>query len=346
MSQSPVILPGSPLTGAAAAADMNAAWAAMISKFSGSSAPTLGPGGGGALVEGQDWLNTSTAGTISAPHVPYQWNGTIWVPKSSKTILTADTIYFFDSVNGNDNNSGLSSGTGAFKSFAVVNALVNSIDTNGKLLTLSLASGQSWSNFSLTVPVLGGGVVVLNGNSDTITTTTSAAAVTCQIQAGGGGALFNSSFLIENCTLTASGGGNCLDILSGNAVIYTGNTFGAVTGAGSHILVDSNNSRLFCQGNYTISGGATNHMSSLGNALIDYNNPGITVTLSGTPAFSGAFAFAEIGGALVSLLAYSGSATGTRYSAISNGVIYTNGAGATYFPGNGAGSTATGGQYV
>ena len=41
-----------------------------------------------------------------------------------------------------------------------------------------------------------------------------------------------------------------------------------------------------------------------------------------------------------------GTVTGTRYSASSNGVIFTNSGGASYLPGNSAGSTATGGQYL
>src|SRR5258706_15733354 len=73
MSQAPVILPGSPLTGAAAAGDMNAAWAAMISLFSGATPPTLGPGASGALVEGQPWLDTSLS-----VHVWKAWDGTTW----------------------------------------------------------------------------------------------------------------------------------------------------------------------------------------------------------------------------------------------------------------------------
>lgn len=75
MSQAAVILPGSPLTGAAAAADMNAAWAAMISKFSGNSAPTLGPGASSALVVGQWWYDTSVT-----PNVLRIYDGTNWVP--------------------------------------------------------------------------------------------------------------------------------------------------------------------------------------------------------------------------------------------------------------------------
>lgn len=74
---------------------------------------------------------------------------------------------------------------------------------------------------------------------------------------------------------------------------------------------------------------------------------GITVTLSGTPAFSVAFATASRAGVVqVNANTYSGSATGTRYAASTNGVIFTNtGGSATYLPGNGAGTTATGGQY-
>ena len=38
--------------------------------------------------------------------------------------------------------------------------------------------------------------------------------------------------------------------------------------------------------------------------------------------------------------------TGTRYSVTNNGVVFTNGGGATYLPGNAAGSSANGGQYL
>ena len=82
MSQAAVILPGSPLTGAAAAADINAAWAAQISMFSGTTAPTLGPGAVSALVEGQDWLDTSLT-----PNVWRKWDGAAWCP-----FATVDTI--------------------------------------------------------------------------------------------------------------------------------------------------------------------------------------------------------------------------------------------------------------
>jgi len=68
--------------------------------------------------------------------------------------------------------------------------------------------------------------------------------------------------------------------------------------------------------------------------------------VTGTPNFVGSFANASRNGTLQAIgVTYSGSATGARYVASGNGVIYTGG-GASYFPGNAAGSTSTGGQYI
>jgi hypothetical protein len=74
------------------------------------------------------------------------------------------------------------------------------------------------------------------------------------------------------------------------------------------------------------------------------------LTVIGTPAWGGAFV--EVSGAnmFVALIGFNvtfvGSATGVRYSVSGNGVINTNGGGANALPGDVAGSTATGGQYL
>ena len=73
---------------------------------------------------------------------------------------------------------------------------------------------------------------------------------------------------------------------------------------------------------------------------------GWTVSLTGTPAFF-RFANAQTLGVIEATLAtFSGSATGVRYNVVNNAVISTNGGGANFFPGNSAGSSGTGGQYV
>jgi hypothetical protein len=74
--------------------------------------------------------------------------------------------------------------------------------------------------------------------------------------------------------------------------------------------------------------------------------PLITITLVGMPHFSVVFAMADSGGTLVAPLNdFDGRCTGQRYDAHMNGVLWTAGKGANYFPGSVAGATYTGGQY-
>ncbi|MFI7957435.1 hypothetical protein, partial [Acinetobacter baumannii] len=73
---------------------------------------------------------------------------------------------------------------------------------------------------------------------------------------------------------------------------------------------------------------------------------GITVSLIGTPSFIQQFVQVVAANALLAGINFSGAANGIRYSANTNGTITTAGAGANYFPGSAAGSTALGGQYV
>jgi hypothetical protein len=97
-------------------------------------------------------------------------------------------------------------------------------------------------------------------------------------------------------------------------------------------------------GSYSISGSATTHWFASAGGSIAVE--GVTITLTGTPAYSGAFAnISNVGVAFVDSNTFSGSATGTRYTVAGNGVLYTGGASTTYLPGNAAGSTSTGGQY-
>jgi hypothetical protein len=282
----------------------------------------------------------------------------VWMvlPSQQRWVLPGNTSFFVDPISGNDNNDGLASGAGAFASFAPINPLIGSqIDTNRQILSIILAAG-TYSQFALNVPVFGGGTVSLNGLSSGSVTinnggSASVGAVTCNCQAGGGGAFGNSSFVVQHVTMTATGGGNCFDLHSGNAALFTDLVFGSAAGAGIHIQVDSNNSRLFRLANYSITGGASAHLASVGLGLLDFNVPGFTVSISGNPTFTTAFAFATIMSNLIDFgttFSVTGTVTGTRFVVNDNSVIYTNGGGANYFPGTVAGTApgANGGQYV
>lgn len=110
----------------------------------------------------------------------------------------------------------------------------------------------------------------------------------------------------------------------------------------SHITV-GRNALVEAIGNYTIASSTTYHVFMVGGRL---NIPGVTVTISGAPAW-GAF-FASVTDLSLAILTatWSGAATGARYSLSGNSVIDANGAGTSSLPGNAAGSAASGGQYV
>ena len=73
---------------------------------------------------------------------------------------------------------------------------------------------------------------------------------------------------------------------------------------------------------------------------------GGTIPVTGSPAFSWTFASASSLGYLQAQgVAFSGAATGRRYSSSTGAVIQTGGGGANFFPGDVAG-TATTGQYL
>ena len=132
--------------------------------------------------------------------------------------------------------------------------------------------------------------------------------------------------------------------LSGPAVSCTwGNIdFGAISvaqvwaTAGARIVLDAD---------WAITGSAAYHWIIEATATALFKNK--TCTLTGTPAFASSFVLCRNTGVIdCSGITFSGSATGVRYTASRQGLIDTGVAGASYFPGNSAGSTATGGQYV
>jgi hypothetical protein len=96
---------------------------------------------------------------------------------------------------------------------------------------------------------------------------------------------------------------------------------------------------------YTISGNVTSghHLDLRAGAMATGSGQ---ITLANTPAWGGHFVFADVGGlAQLESYSYSGSATGSRYSARAGGIIATF-AGADVLPGNSAGSVASGGIYA
>lgn len=170
-----------------------------------------------------------------------------------------------------------------------------------------------------------------------------------------------------NCVLSSTGYGT-VQFAGGSKVLFQGFQVNSITGSGSAVLMTGKSdvqinkltfpatnryhfevltgSHLTLLGDHAVTGAGACHIYLATNAIVT-SNSAQTGTITGTPAFSAAFIQADTGAVyLVFNQTWTGSATGKRYDATLNSVIYTFGAGATHFPGNVAGTTATGGQYA
>ena len=259
--------------------------------------------------------------------------------------LTANlTIYV--ATTGSDTNSGMSAGNPLATLNAAWSMIIRTLDLNGFTVTVSCADGTYG-------PLVAAGVALgaldetsiqFVGNTGTpancLITATNASAVT-----GTNGAQFTVNGFQLSATGTAAGQGAGVYAASAGTRIRTGAAMRFAACSVAHMQALAAGQVVPLAG-YTISGAAPAAWSAGSNGVISHLTTG-TITISGTPAFSTAFASAQVGGVITcGGLTFSGSATGSRYIAASNGVIDTNGGGATYLPGNAAGSEPTGGRYV
>jgi len=142
--------------------------------------------------------------------------------------------------------------------------------------------------------------------------------------------------------MTVTGGYGLAVDTGGYAQVQSGVVFG--TAIIAHIQCAVGQVAILAA--YTMSGSAASHWATVGSGLIANNAGPITITLTGTPNFTTAFAYAT-GGAIytwngLGSYSFSGSATGARYLCVFGGAVNTAGQATTYLPGNAAGSTGSG----
>jgi hypothetical protein len=264
-----------------------------------------------------------------------------WAKEAPGRIRMAANTSFFVSTTGSDSaNTGLTAASPFATIQHALNYIANNVDLAGLIATIQLADGTYSAGVLMTQPFVGGGPanVVINGNSVTPTNVVLSTSGVC-LQATGSGV----GFSVQNLKMTSSAAHCILIQFAATILCGAGLVFGTAT-SGFHITSNTNG-QIFIQNSYAITGGAQAHIFTQLSAS-SYESSGITVTLTGTPAFSVAFAEVIDGSLIAQGVTFSGSATGVRYLASLNGTINTNGGGANYFPGNSAGSTASGGQYA
>lgn len=284
-------------------------------------------------------------------------NNTWVVTRDKRWKLTGNLTINVDPTNGNDANDGLASGSSAVQTVARAWAIVqNELDLAGNTVTIQLANTTYSSGVIFSGDWVGNGKIILDGGGGTITASTSGVdAVWISIPLGTPTTF--DQFKIQNATITCTSpvnGGDALHVQSGNVVIGSGVTFGAVS-VGAHIYADGVGARVYAFSNYTISGGASvaHIWANEGGYILQQ---GSTVTLTGTPLFTWFAAAFSLGTIQAFSMTYSGGANAStvRYLAAAGmintgtGNVGTVGGGtptAAYFPGGVGGSAVNGGLY-
>lgn len=285
----------------------------------------------------------TTIGTVAQGETKmFTSNGLAWVMLTVglgtvREILTTTRTYYVR-TDGNDSNTGLvNNAGGAFltiqKALTVASTLIDAKNYN---VVIQIADGTYVSGPLVCSNILGTGTVYIQGNSGT------PANVVID-----GGFLKNTPgtpYYIRDMALLKSSGTatKALDVENGAQVQFATLIFGA--GFTQHLYA-YNGGQIEAMGNYTITGGAGYHWFLSSGARISTNSR--TITLTGTPAFTTAFVVSYFLSQVSCYgMTFTGGATGVRYGVTQNSAIFTNGGGATYLPGDAAGSAATGGLYL
>lgn len=256
---------------------------------------------------------------------------------SGRELLTADRTYYVR-TDGNDSNDGLANTSGG--AFLTIQKGINtacSIDVGIYNVVVQVGAGTYTAALTLK-PWTGGGTMTLRGDTSTpanvVISVTSDTCVTASMA---------REWTVEGFKLATTTSGNGLRIRTGTKLNFQSLDFGAIVG---DQIVATYGGVVAAVGNYSITGNAARHINATDNGLFT-RDVAITVTITGTPAFSSEFAGCSRNGTItISAFTFSGSATGKRYNSIENGCISTGGGGANYLPGNSAGTTTADGEYT
>ncbi len=249
--------------------------------------------------------------------------------------LAANRIYYVRS-DGSNGNDGLSNSSGgAFLTIQKAIDVIAGLDCSIHDVSIAVGAG-TYGPFVLK-SFVGSGKVTITGD-----TTTPANVVLASTAADGiGGSNVMGRYKVEGFRFTNATSGSHVKLF--NTYLELGaNEYGAAVTA--HVWIEQNAYVEFTA-NYTISGGATRHLFATTGGIFVCSSK--TVTITGTPAFSSAFVVGSRTGVFnLPGNTYSGPATGSRYIVSFNAIIDVANGGASYLPGNAAGSTASGGQYA
>lgn len=238
--------------------------------------------------------------------------------------LTANRTYYVR-TDGSDSNSGLvNDAGGAFLTIqAAVTLVASSLNLGGYDVTIQVADGTYAAGATIQNLWDGNGTVSIKGNATTPTNV-----------------VITSTFTATSHSRITVRDLQCYGLIAGSYsyIAFTNLVF--VSGVNS-ILAASDNGMIESTGSWKIAGGTYQHAYYASSGA--YISIPSSVTLTGTPAFSVAFAYAIGKSTITSTINYSGSATGTRYNIGDDSALIFDGTGTvTTLPGDALGNRAAG----
>ncbi|MEA2757244.1 MAG: hypothetical protein QOJ54_3533 [Aliidongia sp.] len=287
---------------------------------------------GSGVVSGYLVLGPGQKALFTGDGVNYQAWG---APGRAK--LTANTTLFVATTGSDVTGTGLTAGSAFATKGRAYSWAQQVLDLAGFQLTISVGAGAYTDLFTANGPIVGQtNPVIINGAG--MASVTVSVVGTCFV------ALNGASLLPQNMTLSASGPASACLAAGGSAAygmstVFVGPGLSFGSAALAHMVV-AQGGEITLNSSYTITAGAQAHWLAQNGGSLNNGNFNITVTLSGTPAFSSFFAIAASGGLInpANAVTFSGAATGGRYSVATGANINTQGSGASYFPGSTVGT--------
>ena len=260
-----------------------------------------------------------------------------WYRQSSSSayVYLTSNLTLYVATTGSDSNTGFSVATPFLTLQKAVNVAFG-YNLNGYTITIQAADGTYTGGVVISRPIVNG-FLQLQGDITTpancIISTTSADAI----------AIYGNAYAsVRGFKLQTAASGNGINAFANSTMVVNGSmNYGAC--ANSHKSTSSGATILDSGNTHTISGNAPYHILCLDVSKNFFYN--CTYTLTGTPAFSGAFCWVKTGEANFTGSTFSGAATGLKFNVISNGYIEDGGAGLNALPGSVAGTWSTGGVY-
>ena len=247
--------------------------------------------------------------------------------------LTAARTYYIR-TDGSDSNTGLSNTAGgAFATIQKAWDVLATLDGGGFSATVRVADGSYTIGLNTQKVLVGFGSVAIVGNTATPSS--------CQITVPAGCIGIGSGIYVSISGFRlASSGGALVIAQTGSICALSDMEFAA---APSSYQCFANGGRIELTGAIRVTGGAVGFAGSQNGGAFGAT---AAITLVGTPTFNAFVTARDASLAVFFGTTFTGSATGARYLAETNGVINTFGSGETFLPGSSAGIKTTGGQYL